>query len=98
MGEDQSTSNCQSREAYIEMMVFYGLLDCQTGVNAWGVTCCPAAGSSPPIPPAGTPAGTTTAARTMNGLYHEILDADVAVGVLVKYQKIQLLPGNNWYK
>lgn len=28
---------------------------------------------------AATPAGTTTAARTMNGLYHEILDADVAV-------------------
>ena len=28
---------------------------------------------------AGTPAGSTTAARTMNGLYHEILDADVAV-------------------
>lgn len=26
-----------------------------------------------------TPAGSTTAARTMNGLYHEILDADVAV-------------------
>jgi len=28
---------------------------------------------------ASAPAGSTTAARTMNGLYHEILDADVAV-------------------